>query len=233
MLVNPVDHMVYSALLPEVVGGVIDPRCVATPLAASLPSTRVLIGTVTAVDIGARTCTVRGVDGPARLVAWDRLVLNPGSVTSTFGVAGVVDHARGFKTLAEALYLREQILRQLQLGSTTHDTNAGRRHATVVVVGGGFTVLELAAQGAALARAALRQDRALDLGSVRWTVPEAGVSVLAAVPSQDSPTARSIAFARTASMSVSRPRSPKSPATACGWLTARSSPRRRSCGPPG
>jgi NADH:ubiquinone reductase (H+-translocating) len=37
ILVNPVDHMVYSALLPEVVGGVIDPRCVATPLAASLP----------------------------------------------------------------------------------------------------------------------------------------------------------------------------------------------------
>jgi hypothetical protein len=43
MLVNPVDHMVYSALLPEVVGCVVDPRCVATPLAPSLPSTRVLI----------------------------------------------------------------------------------------------------------------------------------------------------------------------------------------------
>jgi NADH:ubiquinone reductase (H+-translocating) len=38
ILVNPVDHMVYSALLPEVVGGVVDPRCVATPLAATSPS---------------------------------------------------------------------------------------------------------------------------------------------------------------------------------------------------
>ena len=184
VLVNPVDHTVYSALLPEVVGGIVDPRCVATPLAASLPSTRVLVGEVTAVDVEARTCTVDGLDGRQQLLAWDRLVLNPGSVTGTFGVAGVVEHARGFKTLAEALYLRERILRQLQLASATDDTKDRRAHATFVVVGGGFTGLELAAQGAALARAALRQDRALDAGSVRWTVLEAGTSVLGQFPSR-------------------------------------------------
>jgi len=159
ILVNPVDHMVYSALLPEVVGGVVDPRCVATPLAASLPSTRVLIGAVTAVDIAARTCTVRAVAGRRQVLAWDRLVLNPGSVTGTFGVAGVVEHARGFKTLAEALYLREEILRQLQLAGATDDAEVRRGHATFVVVGGGFTGLELAAQGAALA-----QEAGLELG---------------------------------------------------------------------
>ena len=184
ILVNPVDHMVYSALLPEVVGGVVDPRCVATPLAASLPSTRVLIGAVTAVDIAARTCSVRAVDGRRQVLAWDRLVLNPGSVTGTFGVTGVVEHARGFKTLAEALYLREQILRQLQLAGATDDAEARRGHATFVVVGGGFTGLELAAQGAALAQAALRQERTLDAGSVRWTVLEAGTSVLGQFPSR-------------------------------------------------
>ena len=95
-LVNPVDHTVYSALLPEIVGGVIDPRCVATPLAASLPSTRVLVGEVTAVVVGARTCTVCGVDGREQLHVWDRLVVNAGSVTRTFGVGGVIEHARGF-----------------------------------------------------------------------------------------------------------------------------------------
>jgi NADH:ubiquinone reductase (H+-translocating) len=124
MLVNPFDHLVYTPLLPDVVGGVIDPRCVATPRAASLPSMPVLVGSVTAVDVQAGTCTVRGVDGREQLVAWDRLVLNPGSVTGTFGVAGVAEHARGFKTLAEALYLREQILRELQLGSATEDRHA-------------------------------------------------------------------------------------------------------------
>jgi NADH dehydrogenase len=183
ILVNPVDHMVYSALLPAVVGGVVDPRCVSTPLAASLPSAPVLIGAVTAVDIAARTCTVGAVDGRRHVLAWDRLVLNPGSVTGTFGVAGVVEHARGLKTL-EALYLHEHILRQLQLAGATDDAELRRGHATFVVVGGGFTGPELAAQGAALAQAALRQERALDAGSVRWTVLEAGTSVLGQFPSR-------------------------------------------------
>ena len=105
-------------------------------------------------------------------------------MTGTFGVTGVVEHARGFKTLAEALYLREQILRQLQLAGATDDAEARRAHATFVVVGGGFTGLELAAQGAALTQAALRQERTLDAGSVRWTVLEAGTSVLGQFPSR-------------------------------------------------
>jgi NADH:ubiquinone reductase (H+-translocating) len=182
VLVNPVDHMVYTALLPDVAGGVLDPRWIATPLAASLPFTRVLVGTVTAIDTGAHTCAVRGADGREELLEWDRLVLNPGSVTRTMGVAGVLEHAHGFKTLAEALYLRERILRQLQFASATTDTHARERHGSFVVVGGGFTGLELAAQGRQLCRAALRQYSALDSESVRWTVLEAGPSVLGQFP---------------------------------------------------
>ena len=184
VLVNPVDHMVYSALLPDVLGGVLDPQCIATPLAASLPSTTVRVGTVTAVDVGQKTCTVRGVDGREELLAWDRLVLNPGSVTRTFGVAGVLEHTHGFKTLAEALYLRERILRQLQLASATTDSDARVRHGSFIVVGGGFTGLELAAQGSQLSRAALRQHPALDPEAIRWTVLEAGPSVLGEFPAK-------------------------------------------------
>ncbi len=182
VLVNPVDHMVYSARLPDVLGGLLDPQCIATPLAASLPSTTVRVGTVTAVDVRQKTCTVRGVDGREELLAWDRLVLNPGSVTRTFGVAGVLEHSRGFKTLAEALYLRERILRQLQLASATTDLDARAGHGSFIVVGGGFTGLELAAQGRELSRAALRQHPALDPGAIRWTVLEAGLNVLGEFP---------------------------------------------------
>jgi NADH dehydrogenase len=54
VLVNPVDHMVYTALLPDVVGGLLDPRWIATSLAASLPFTKVLVGTVTATRVRTR-----------------------------------------------------------------------------------------------------------------------------------------------------------------------------------
>ena len=174
--------MVYSALLPDVVGGVVDPASIATPLAASLPSTTVVVGTVSAVDAAARRCTVRRTDGSELRLTWDRLVLNPGSITRTFGVTGVEEYARGFKTIAEAIYLRERILRQLQLAESDGDADAREGLGSFVVVGGGFTGLELAAQGHRLARAALRQHRSLDPVSVRWTVIEAEASVLGQFP---------------------------------------------------
>jgi NADH:ubiquinone reductase (H+-translocating) len=182
VLVNPVDHMVYTALLPDVVGGMLDPGDIATPLAASLRSTRVVVGTVIAIDTGGQTCTVETGDGRQHQLPWDRLVLNPGSVTRTFGIGGVLEHARGFKTLAEAVYIRERILRELQLASATTDSDARRGHSSFVIVGGGFTGLELAAQGRLLAHAALRQHPTLDPGSVRWTVIEAGTAVLGQFP---------------------------------------------------
>ena len=182
VLVNPHDHMVYSALLPDVVGGVLEPRCVATPLGASLRSTTVVTGTVTAIDVEAQTCAVRGSDGQEQELTWDRLVLNPGSVTRTFGIAGVDEYAHGFKTIAEAIYLRERILRQLQLAASADDANAREPYGSFVVVGGGFTGLELAAQGHKLSLAALRQHRQLGSDSVRWTVIEAAPSVLGQFP---------------------------------------------------
>jgi len=184
VLVNPGDHTVYSALLPDVVGGVVDPACVATPLAASLPSTTVLVGMVISVDASAQACTVRTIDGLQQRLTWDRLVLNPGSVTETFGIAGVHEYAHGFKTIAEAIYLREHILRQLQLAASVSDADAREGLSSFAVIGGGFTGLELAAQGHRLARAALRQHRGLDSESVRWTVIEAGPTVLGQFPAK-------------------------------------------------
>ncbi|HXW34928.1 MAG TPA: NAD(P)/FAD-dependent oxidoreductase [Acidimicrobiales bacterium] len=181
-LINSVDHMVYSALLPDVVGGVVDPKSIATPLAASLSHTNVVVGTVTSVDLDRQTCTVDGVENRGLVLGWDRLVLNPGSVSQTFGIKGVEQHAHGFKTLSEALFLRERILSRLQLAATTNDPTERERHASFVVVGGGFTGLELAAQGRALARRALRQHPGLNVESVRWTVIEAGKTVLDQFP---------------------------------------------------
>jgi hypothetical protein len=131
VLVDPADHMLYLPLLPEVAGGVLDPRHAAIPLAASLRSTRVLTGTVTAIDPTEHTCRVRGADGREQELGWQRLVLNPGSVTRTFGIAGVDEHAHGFKTLAEALYLRKRILGQLELAAIAPNGSTREAHGSL------------------------------------------------------------------------------------------------------
>jgi NADH dehydrogenase len=78
------------------------------------------------VDAAAQECTVHRTDGEQLRLKWDRLVLNPGSVTETFCIAGVREYTHGFKTIAEAIYLRERILRQLQLAMAADDADAGK-----------------------------------------------------------------------------------------------------------
>jgi NADH:ubiquinone reductase (H+-translocating) len=175
--------MLYLPLLPEVAGGVLDPQQAAIPLAASLRSTRVLTtGAVAAVDPAEHTCRVRGADGREQELGWQRLVLNPGSVTRTFGIAGVDEHAHGFRTLAEALYLRERDLGQLELGAIAPNGSTREAHGSFVVVGRGFTGLAVASNGLRFAPTPLLPHPGMDPKVVRWTVVEAAPSVLGEFP---------------------------------------------------
>lgn len=153
VLVSPTDYHLYTPLLPDVAGGLIDPRFVAISLVDTLPRVQLVIGTVDAIDPDAKTLTVhRGDDAPLEL-SWDRLVLTPGSVTRLFDVPGLAEHARGLKTIAEAVYLREHFLRQLELADHDDDPEVCRARRTVVVVGASYAGTELVAQLRALADA--------------------------------------------------------------------------------
>jgi NADH:ubiquinone reductase (H+-translocating) len=169
VLVSPHDYMLYTPLLPDVAGGLIDPRYVAVPLANSLPGVRLVSGKVEAVDLENHTIDVRDCAPDFARLHWDRLVLTPGSVTRLFDVPGLAEHARGLKTVAEALYLREHLLRQLELAD--QETDADRRLArrTVVVVGASYAGTELVSQLQALADTYDRQ-RNVDAEPVRFVL---------------------------------------------------------------
>ncbi len=152
--VNPADYMLYVPLLPEVAGGVIDPRQVAVPLRTKLPRTRTVLGNVTGVDLTAKTVTVVTVEGGRQDLEWDRLVIASGSVTRLLSIPGVAEHAKGFKSVAEAIYLRDHVLRQLELAEQADDPDERRARSTFVVVGAGYTGTELVAQGQELTRRA-------------------------------------------------------------------------------
>jgi NADH dehydrogenase len=90
-------------------------------------------------------------------MSWDRLVLTPGSVTRLFDVPGLATHARGLKTTAEALYLRDHFIEQLELADIEDDPKIAAARRTVVVVGASYSGTELVAQLRALADAAAKQ----------------------------------------------------------------------------
>jgi NADH dehydrogenase len=166
-IVSPVDYMLYTPLLPDVAGGVVDARFVTIPLANALRNVRIVRGRVAAVDFDRHTLHYDDPEGRSRDMPWDRLVLTPGSVTRLFDIPGLATYGRGLKSAAEALYLRDHFLEQLELANIDDDPERARARRTVVIVGASYSGTELAAQMRALADAAAQQ-MAFDRSSVRF-----------------------------------------------------------------
>ena len=156
-IISPDDYMLYTPLLPDVAGGLVDARFVAIPLANALRGVQAIRGRVDGVDLDGRTVRFTDPEERSRVLSWDRLVLTPGSVTRLFDVPGLAEHARGLKSTAEALYLRDHVLEQLELADV--DDDPGRRQArrTIVVVGASYSGTELVVQLRALADSAAKQ----------------------------------------------------------------------------
>ncbi|OBH85326.1 NAD(P)/FAD-dependent oxidoreductase [Mycobacterium scrofulaceum] len=158
-IISPVDYMLYTPLLPDVAGGVVDARFVAIPLANTLKGVHAVRGRVDGVDFDRHTLTWCDPEERTHTMSWDRLVLTPGSVTRLFDVPGLATCARGLKTTAEALYLRDHFVEQLELANIEDDPRVAAARRTVVVVGASYSGTELVAQLRALADAAAKQMR--------------------------------------------------------------------------
>ncbi|MFI5907975.1 NAD(P)/FAD-dependent oxidoreductase [Dactylosporangium sp. NPDC051541] len=147
VLVNPADYFLYLPLLPEVAAGALDARDVCVPIQDTLPRVRLVLGQVCGVDPHRRTVTYTGPEGDDGTLSYHRLVLAAGSVTKLLPIPGVADHAHGFRSVPEALYLRDHLIRQIELADAAEDEAERRARMTFVVVGAGYTGTEVAAQG--------------------------------------------------------------------------------------
>jgi NADH dehydrogenase len=123
MLVNPTDYFLYLPLLPEVAGGVLDPRRVTVSLIATLRGVRLVLGEAVHVDIGRRLVHYVDPEGDPGEVGYDRLVVAVGSVNKLLPIPGVAEHAHGFRGVPEALFLRDHLTRQLELAAATDDAD--------------------------------------------------------------------------------------------------------------
>ncbi|MFC5746193.1 NAD(P)/FAD-dependent oxidoreductase [Actinomadura rugatobispora] len=177
VVINPTDYFLYVPLLPEVAGGLLDPRRVAVSLPAALPGARLVLGEVEHVDVAARRvryCDPEGVRGET---GYDRLVLSVGSVNKLLPIPGVAEHAHGFRGIPEALYLRDHVIRQIELADTAEDPRERAARRTFVVVGAGYTGTEVAAHGVLLTRTLARRHPHLG-DPPRWLLLDVAPRVL-------------------------------------------------------
>ncbi|MGQ4513359.1 FAD-dependent oxidoreductase [Streptomyces sp. DW26H14] len=168
-LVAPFSYQLYLPLLPQVASGVLTPQSVALSLRrSSRHRTRIIPGGAIGVDHQAKVCVVRKITGEFVNEPYDYLVLTPGSITRTFDIPGLVDNARGMKTLAEAAYIRDHVIAQLDLADASQDEAERVSRLQFVVVGGGYAGTETAACLQRLTTNAAKRYPRLDPGLIKW-----------------------------------------------------------------
>jgi NADH:ubiquinone reductase (H+-translocating) len=183
-LVDPQSYMTYQPFLPEAAAGNLEPRHVVVSLRRVLPGVTILNGRVTGIDHALREATVRvverGEDEPEeiRTISYDLLVFCPGSISRTLPIPGLAEHGIGFKTVAEAIFLRNHVLRQLDIAASTTDAETRRRALTFVFVGGGYAGVEALAELEDMARDACEYYPDLDAEEMRWVLIEASDRIL-------------------------------------------------------
>ncbi len=170
VVVSPNDYMLYLPLLPQVAAGVITTQAVTVSLPRAIKRAHRLPGTVVGVDLEHSGVVVRKISGEVVDLPYDRLVLAPGSVTRKFDIPGLDEHALGMKNLAEAAYLRDHVISQLELANASTDDAERAARLQFVVVGGGYAGTETAACLQLLTESALKRFPRLDPGLVRWTL---------------------------------------------------------------
>jgi NADH dehydrogenase len=178
VLLNPYDYFLYLPLLPEVAGGILDPRQVAVSISATLPEVRLVLGSAVTVDTAGHSVAYVNAEGRAATLDYDQVLLTTGSVNKLLPIPGVAQHAHGFRDLAEALFLRDHLTLQLELADSTDDLAERDARLTFVVVGAGYTGTEVAAQGALMTAELTRNHPRLAGHEPRWLLIDTADRVL-------------------------------------------------------
>ena len=142
LVVTDINFLFYTPLLPGAAAGALEPRHVVVPLREELEWAEIELGRVTGADPDRNELHVTTVDGRDERVRYDQLIVTLGSVSRVLPVPGLAEHALGFKTLADAIAVRNRALLNLEIAESLPDDEARREYLTFVFVGAGYAGLE-------------------------------------------------------------------------------------------
>ncbi|MCS6302877.1 MAG: FAD-dependent oxidoreductase [Nitrospira sp.] len=185
------NNMVFYPLLAEVAGAAINPGAVTVPLRQMLPGVRCRTEEVRHVDVVTSEVEYERYDGRPGRVTFDHAVLACGTAVNLSLVPGMADHAFPLKSVGDAMALRFHVMEQLEKAEVCDDPERRRWYLSFVVVGGGFTGVEVVGEINDLIRASTRFYGSFTAGEVTVTLVHSCDQILPEV----SPTLRE--FART------------------------------------
>lgn len=146
-LVNRDNYWVYQPMIPEVISGAIGLTDVVAPIRELCRKTELVMRDVENIDLKKKVVTVSPGFRPRKMeISYDYLVIALGSTTKFSGMPGLLEHARPFRNLADALNLRNHVINVLEEAENEADDEVRAKLLTFVVAGGGFSGVEVMAE---------------------------------------------------------------------------------------
>jgi NADH dehydrogenase len=182
-IVSPENFMLYTPMLPEAASGTLEPRHTVVPLRMMCRHADLVLGRAVAHDADTRRVQVETADGLFWL-RYERLVAALGAVSRVLPIPGLAKHGLGFKTLADAIHLRNHVLRRLEAAVAAPSAGQRRRELTFVFIGAGYAGVEALAELSDLVRDALRYYEPLRSEPQRWVLVDAAPTILPEIPTR-------------------------------------------------
>jgi NADH dehydrogenase len=178
-LVNRENYWVYQPMLPEVISGSIGITDVVSPIRHLCSRTQLVMRDVEDIDLRKKIITLSPGFRPRRMeLPYDYLVIALGGVTDFYGMPGLIENAKPFRTLADALALRNHLIHALEEADVESDPELRRRLLTFVVAGGGFSGVEVIAELNDFIHAVKRKYQKLRDEKVRCVLVHSGDRIL-------------------------------------------------------
>ena len=146
-LVSRNNFFLFQPMLAEVVGGHIEPPHIVNPIRRLCRFTNFFQAEIEAVDVSSGNVIIRYPGHQDyRYISYDHLLIAVGNSTDLSSLPGMAEHALPFKTLGDSLFLRNHLIGILESAEVEGDPEQKRELLTFVVVGGGYTGVEVAAE---------------------------------------------------------------------------------------
>jgi NADH:ubiquinone reductase (H+-translocating) len=182
-IVSPENFMLYTPMLPEAASGTLEPRHVVVPLRQMCPHADLVLGRATAVDHSQQHVRVETEEDVLN-IGYTELIVALGAISRTLPIPGLADHALGFKSLADAINLRNHVLLRLEAATSATNEAHRRRELTFVFIGAGYAGVEALAELSDLVRDALRYYPSLRHEPQHWVLVDAAPKILPEIPAR-------------------------------------------------
>jgi NADH dehydrogenase len=182
-IVSRENFMTFTPMLPEAASGTLEPRHVVVPLRVMCPRAELVLGRAVAHDAAGRRVQVE-TEERVYWLHYENLVIALGAVARTLPIPGLAEHAIGFKSLADAIHLRNHVLTRLEVADAASTDTHRRRELTFVFVGAGYAGVESLAELADLVRDAMRYYPVLQTVPQHWVLVDAAPKILAEIPTR-------------------------------------------------